>query len=270
MCRQLRVSESGYHRWRNRRGQHDQRKRENEGELVTLVRRLHRKHPSYGRPRLHELVRLAGYAVGANRLRRIMLELGVSGRSGRKPLRRESQPTNSAPAPNLLKRRFASDRPNQVWTGDITEFQVGQGRVRLAVVIDLFARRVVGWKLDARMKTSLVLGALQSAVRLRRPSKGLIFHSDQGVQYTSARFKQMLRVLGMRQSMSRRGNCWDNAPTESFFATLKKEIFHGQLYRTCAELSASIARYIKRYNNVRLHTTLGLRSPRDYELQHRA
>lgn len=270
MCRQLRVSESGYYRWRKRRGHRDGRTQENEAELVKLVRRLHRKHPRYGRPRLHELVRLAGYDVGGNRLRRIMLKLGVSGRSGRKPLRREQEQPISPPCRNLLKRNFEVAKPNQVWTGDITEFRVGQGRVHLAIVLDLFSRRVVGWKLDARMKTSLVVAALQSAVRLRRPPAGMIFHSDQGVQYTSTRFQRMLRALGVRQSMSRRGNCWDNAPTESFFATLKKEIFHGQLYRTCAALAAAVGRYIKRYNDVRLHSTLGLRSPRDYELQHRA
>jgi transposase InsO family protein len=271
MCRELHVSESGFHRWRSRRGCPDRRLREDEAELLVLVRRLHRKHPGCGRPRLLALLKLAGHSIGANRLRRIMRETGVSGRCGRKPLRQDRDPQTTAPAArNILKRNFAVDAPNKVWSGDITEFHVGLGRLRLAVVIDLYSRRVVGWKLDARMKTSLVTAALKSAVRLRKPSRGLIFHSDQGAQYTSTRFREMLQVLGIRQSMSRRGNCWDNAPTESFFATLKKELFHGRTFRSCAELEAAIARYIKRYNNSRLHTTLGLRSPRDYELQHNA
>jgi putative transposase len=267
MCRSLHVSESGFYSWRSRRGCVDRRTPDNEDELVKLVRRLHRKHPTCGRPRLLALVRLEGHAIGANRLRRIMRENALRGRSGRKARHPEHRPqTRLPPAPNLLERNFSIDAPNKVWTGDITELCVGQARLRMAVVLDLYSRRVVGWKLDAQMNTSLVIGAIRSAVRRRRPPEGLIFHSDQGVQYASMRYRAVLRALGMRQSMSRRGNCWDNAPTESFFATLKKDLVYGRSWANVAELAAAIVRYITHYNNHRPHTSLGLRSPRDYEL----
>jgi transposase InsO family protein len=271
MCKNLKVSESGFYHWSSRRGRADRRKRNDEAELQTTVQRLHRKHPSYGRPRMLALLRLQGHRVGGNRLRRIMLELGISGRCGRKRLRRDTEPPTKTPAsPNLLERNFDVGEPNTVWAGDITELRVGQGKLRMAIVLDLGSRTVVGRKLDPRMKADLVIGALQSAVRHRKPPKGLIFHSDQGVQYTSNRFREMLRVLEIRQSMSRRGNCWDNAPTESFFATLKKELIYTRSWVSVAELERAIARYIRYYNRDRIHTTLGLRSPQDHEQHHAA
>jgi transposase InsO family protein len=200
-----------------------------------------------------------------------MLELGISGRCGRKRLRRDTEPPTKAPAsPNLLERNFDVGECNSIWTGDITEFRAGQAKVRMAIVLDLGSRAVVGWKLDPQMKTDIVTGALKSAVRRRRPTKGLIFHSDQGVQYTSKRYREMLRVLGIRQSMSRRGNCWDNAPTESFFATLKKELIYTRSWTSVAELERAIARYVKYYNRDRIHSALGLRSPRNHEQHHAA
>lgn len=135
----------------------------------------------------------------------------------------------------------------------------------MAVVLDLGSRTVVGWNLDPQMKADLVTGALKHAVRRRKPPKGLVFHSDQGVQYTSKRFRKMLSVLGLRQSMSRRGNCWDNAPTESFFATLKKELIYVRSWTSVSELQRAVARYIRYYNHDRIHSALGLRSPKDYE-----
>lgn len=268
LCFYSGVSKSGFYRWRSRRGCADGRKLSNEAELRALVRRLRREHPGCGRPRLHHLVEVAGYNVGANRLRRIMRELGVSGRSGRKPRRQDPDLQAKQPAArNLLKRNFAIAKPNTVWTGDITEFKVGVARLRMAIVLDLYSRRIVGWCINARMKTTLVTTALKMAVRARKPPRGLIFHSDQGSQYTSERFREMLRILGIRQSMSRRGNCWDNAPTESFFASMKKEMFYGRRFANTIELEAAIVRYLKRYNEKRLHTTLGLRSPRDYEFK---
>lgn len=266
LCFYSGVSKSGFYRWRSRRGCVDGRKLPNETELRESVRRLHRQHPECGRPRLHELV--AKLHVGANRLRRIMRELGISGRSGRKPRRRDPELQVQQPAArNLLKRNFVIAKPNKVWTGDITEFKVGLARLRMAIVLDLHSRKIVGWSIHTRMKTTLVTLALKKAVRARKPAPGLIFHSDQGSQYTSERFRKMLDMLGIRQSMSRRGNCWDNAPTESFFATMKKEMFYGRSFANTIELEAAIVRYIKRYNEKRLHTTLGMRSPRDYELK---
>jgi len=200
-----------------------------------------------------------------------MRELGVSGRGGPKPHRRPSELQTKTPAaPNLLGRRFRVLEPNTVWTGDITEIRVGQAKVHFAIVLDLCGRSLVGWKLDPRMQTDLVTGALKSAVRRRKPPKGLVFHTDQGVQYTSRRFREMLRALGMRQSMSRRGNCWDNAPTESFFATIKKELIYARAWSSIAELARAIASYIRFYNTERIHTSLGMRSPRDHDNRHAA
>jgi putative transposase len=269
MCEKLEVSESGFYDWKKRRGRPDRRKRDNEPQLRAAVERIHRKHPSYGRPRILELLRREGYRVGGNRLCRIMQELGISGRSGRKRVRRDTEPQTRAPAsPNLLERNFDVDEPNKVWAGDITECRVGQAKARLALVLDLGSRTVVGWNLDPRMKTELVTGALKRAVRRRKPTKGLIFHSDQGVQYSSKRFREMLRVLDIRQSMSRRGTCGDNAPTESFFATLKKELIYPRQWVSIAELERAIASYIRYYNRDRLHSALGMRSPQAYEQHH--
>ena len=269
LCERLQVSEAGFYSWRSRRDVPDGRRRANEVEIVALVRRLHRVHPACGRPRLLAMVRAQGHAIGANRLRRIMLEAGIKGAGGRKRIIREREPQSKAPAaPNVLAREFNVSEPNKVWSGDITELQIGDARLRLAIVLDLFSRRVVGWKLDAAMKTSLVTGALKVAVRRRRPAEGLVFHSDQGSQYSSARFREMVRRLGFRQSMSRRGNCWDNAPTESFFATLKKELVYTRTWTSRSELEAAIVKYLDHYNSHRPHSSLGLRSPRDYERHH--
>ena len=271
MCKHLRVSESGFYDWKKRRGRPDRRRRNDEAQVRAAVQRLHRRHRSYGRPRLLELLRQEGHHVGGNRLRRIMLELGISGHGGRKRRRRDNEPpTHARASPNLLERNFEVAEVNTVWAGDITEFRVGQGRLRMAIVLDLSSRAVVGSKLDPRMKADLVTGALKSAVQRRKPPKGLIFHSDQGVQYASKRFREMLRVLGIRQSMSRRGNCWDNAPTESFFATLKKELVYARSWTSVTELARAIARYIRYYNQHRMHSTLGLRSPQDHEQHHAA
>lgn len=270
MCKHLGVSTSGYYDWRKRRGCPDLRKCENEAELVAAVQRLHRQYPAAGRPRLRELLRREGLSVSGNRLRRIMLELGVSGRPGRKATRPRSPQPLSPVAPNLLERKFAIDRINTVWTGDITEFKVKTAKLYLAITLDLASRSVVGWKLDTQMKTEIITSALRMGLERRNPARGLIFHSDQGVQYRSKRFQQMLHIMGIRQSMSRRGNCWDNAPTESFFATLKKELLYARTWSSRDELEVAIADYIDHYNNERIHTSLGMRSPREYEQDHAA
>jgi transposase InsO family protein len=272
LCRALKVAESSFHHWRARRGQPDGRIRANEADVRRAVKKLHRQgRGSYGRPRLLARLREEGYAIGGNRLRRIMLEMGLSGRSGRKGRKRETvEQTKTPPAPNLLKREFVVDSPNKVWTGDITEFRVGHAKLYLAVVIDLFSRTIVGWMIADHRRCVLVIDAMKNAVRRRKPAAHLIFHSDQGAQYKATRFIVMLRTLGIEQSMSRRGNCWDNAPTESFFATLKKELVYTRSWASRAELELAITKYIAYYNRRRLHTTLGLKSPRDYEHDHAA
>ena len=266
LCRTLGVSPSGFYEWQQRRGRPDGRRRANEGELRKAIARLHRRSRGrYGRPRILAGLRTEGFRVGQNRVLRIMREMDLSGRAGIKN-RRQHKPVTKAPAfPNRLRRNFRPRNRNLAWSGDITVIKVGSAKLYLAVVIDLYQREVIGWKLDKRMKTELVTEALKCAVRRRRPKRGLIFHSDQGAQYSADRFRTMLRMLGFRQSMSRRGNCWDNAPTESFFATLKKELVYTRAWRSREQLARAIERYIAFYNSERLHSTLGLRSPKTYD-----
>jgi transposase InsO family protein len=266
LCRALQVSPSGFYEWQQRRGQPDRRKRANEDEVRKAITRLHcRSRGRYGRPRLVACLRAEGLYVGPNRVRRIMNEIALSGRAGIKRRRQKKPTAKVAAAPNRLRRNFRPRAPNLVWTGDITVIAVGSAKLYLAVVIDLYSRELVGWKLDTRMKAGLVTEALKSAVRRRKPKRDLIFHSDQGSQYSAERFRTMLRLLGFRQSMSRRGNCWDNAPTESFFATLKKELVYTRPWRSREQLARAIERYIAFYNSERLHSTLGLRSPKTYD-----
>lgn len=271
ICNAMRVSESGFYAWRSRRGKPDRRIPVDEPELRRAIKRLHRKSRGrYGRPRLLVEVRREGFQVGGNRVRRIMREMGVEGRSGRKRRRKKSQ-SQGPPAPNLLNRNFNIEEPNTVWAGDITELRVGQAKLFLAVVVDLCSRMAVGWALDTSARTALVTTAMKRAVRRRRPQRGLIFHSDQGTQYNSKRFRAQLRVLGVRQSMSRRANCWDNSPIESFFGTVKKELVYTRTWVSRTELERALHRYIRDfYNRDRIHSTLGYVSPTEYERQNKA
>jgi len=265
MCRVLGVSENGFYDWRARRGQPDRRIPENEEELRKAIRRIHRaSRGRYGRPRIAVLLRREGFCVGQSRIRRIMLEMGLEGRSGRKR-RHSKKPQTNAPAPNLLARKFDVAAPNTVWAGDITEMHAGRAKLYLAVVVDLYSRLVVGWALSRSASTALIIDAMKRAVRRRRPARGLIFHSDQGCQYGSHRFRDQLGVLGMRQSMSRRGNCWDNSPIESFFSTAKRELIHEKKWDSRSQLDRALTRYVRFYNRERIHSTLDYVSPVDYE-----
>jgi transposase InsO family protein len=267
----MKVSESGFYAWRSRRGEADRRIPDDEPELRRAIKRFHRKSRGrYGRPRLLIELQREGFHVGGNRVRRIMREMGIEGRSGRKRKRRKPQ-AQVPPAPNLLERNFDIQEPNTVWAGDICELRVGQARLFFAVVVDLCSRMAVGWALDTSATTALVTAAMKRAVRRRKPPRGLIFHSDQGTQYASRRFRTQLRTLGVRQSMSRRANCWDNSPIESFFGTVKKELVYTRSWVSRTELERALNRYIRDfYNRHRIHSTLGYVSPTDYELQNKA
>ena len=265
MCRVLKASEKGYYHWRRRRDEPDRRFRDNEAELRATIVELHdRSRAAYGRPRLLAELRRRGLRVGGNRVRRIMLELGLAGRSGRRRSGR-TKPNKVAPAPNLLARDFAPSRPNSLWAGDITEIESGGRKLWMAVVIDLYSRRLLGDSLGTSASAGLVVRAMKTAVQQRRPQRGIIFHSDQGVQYASERFRTQLRLLGIKQSMSRRGNCWDNAPIESYFATLKKELIYTREWPDLRGLKEALSNYADFYNHQRLHSTLGYRSPDEYE-----
>ena len=242
------------------------------GRLVTEMIRIHRAvDRCYGSPRMRDELVAGGFGCGTNRVARLMREYGIRA----KQVRRYRPTTDSAHpqpvAPNLLDRQFAVAAPNQVWASDVTYIWTREGWLYLAVVMDLFSRRIVGWHLAPRLTCPLVLEALQAALRTRHPRPGLLHHSDRGSQYASRDYQSVLEQAGARCSMSRKGNCWDNAVVESFFHSLKTERIRHRHYRTRAEAYTDVHDYIERfYNRVRRHSTLGNISPVMYELKHAA
>lgn len=264
MCRQLGLSPSGYYAW-ERRGV-SRRRQEDEG-LIPKIRESHRaSRGTYGSPRIYDDLKDQGETVGRHRIARLMRENGITAR----PLKRFRKTTDSnhdlPVAPNLLKRNFEAARPNQVWVGDITYIWTGSGWTYLAVIVDLFSRRVVGWALDDNMRAKLVLKALEKAVGLRQLERGLIFHSDRGSQYASAAYQKALAAAGITPSMSRKGDCWDNAVAESFFSTLKRELVSKCYWLNKKAVQMAIHEYIEAfYNGRRKHSTNGNLSPVEYE-----
>lgn len=264
MCDVLSVSRSGYYAWKKNLG--SKRKREN-NKLLEKIRAVHRNiDDSYGSPRVYRELKNQGEACSENHVARLMREDGLRAKTKRRFKATTNSNHNLPVAPNLLNRNFSPEKPNEVYAGDITYIWTTEGWLYLAVVIDLFSRSVVGWAMDKRMTRQLVMNALTMAVQRRSPSSGVIFHSDRGSQYASADFQKLLVKHGMRCSMSRKGNCWDNAPVESFFGTLKQELVFHQKYPTRFHARQSIFEYIERFYNRRcLHSTLGYKSPADYE-----
>jgi len=264
MCDVLSVSRSGYYVWRKKPA--SKRKQAN-AKLLEKIRAVHREsREAYGSPRIYQALKEQGIPCSESRVARLMREDGLRA----KMKRRFKATTNSKHdlpiAPNLLNRDFSPAEPNQVYAGDITYIWTTEGWLYLAVVIDLFSRSVVGWAMDKRMTRQLVMNALTMAVQRRRPPSGVIFHSDRGSQYASADFQSLLTEHGMRCSMSRKGDCWDNAPVESFFGSLKQELVFHQRYATRFHARQSIFEYIERfYNRRRLHSTLGYKSPANFE-----
>lgn len=266
MCRVLGVSRSGYYAWRERAPSN--RSRAN-AELVRAIRRVHaRSSETYGSPRVHRALCAGGLMCGRNRVARLMRVTDIRAKQV-KHYRRNSYRSSGLPAaPNLLGRHFGVDSPNRVWVSDITYIATRSGWGYLAVVLDLYSRRVVGWSFRSSMGDQLTLEALRRAYVCRQPSAGLLHHSDQGVQYTSVAYQARLASQGMEVSMSRRGNCWDNAVAESFFHTLKTELVNWKRYKTHEEAATDLCEYIEAwYNKERLHSSLGYRSPADYEAQ---
>ena len=267
MCRMLGVSRSGFHAWQGRppsaRALEDQR-------LTARIREIHGENERvYGSPRVHaELVLAGGERLGRKRVERLMRQAGISGLQPR----RRGRTTISVPgvrvAQDLVNRKFAASAPNRLWVADITYLRTWEGWLYLVAIQDLYSRRIVGWSMADHMRTELVTDALQMALAHRRPDPGLIWHSDQGSQFVSLAFGQQARAAGIAQSMGSRGDCYDNAVAESFFATLKKEHFSRRTWPTKNELRAEIFRYIEVfYNRRRRHSTLGMLSPADYEAQ---
>lgn len=264
MCDVFSVSRSGYYAWQRKPAS---RRKQANAELRQKIRTVHHDSgETYGSPRVYWTLKLQGDTCGENRVARLMREDGLRAKTKRRFKATTDSKHNLPVAPNLLDRDFDAKEPNQVYAGDITYIWTAEGWLYLAVVLDLFSRSVVGWAMDNRMTRQLVMNALKMAVQRRRPPSGIIFHSDRGSQYASADFQSWLTQYGMRCSMSRKGNCWDNAPIESFFGTLKQELVFHQKYLTRFHARQSIFAYIERfYNRRRLHSTLGYKSPADYE-----
>lgn len=262
LCRVLEVSPSGYYAWRARpvstRAKRDALLR------VRLRAAYAQSRGTYGSPRLHHALRVGGHPVGRNRVMRLMRLDGLRGRPPRR-FRRTTISDPQATATNLLQRDFAVARVNQVWAADMTALPTREGWLYLAVLLDLCSRRVVGWAVRASLDTNLVCAALRLAVGSRALARGAIHHSDRGAQYTSDRYQGLLRESGLRCSMSRPGSCYDNAPVESFFHTLKNEIGETTGVSRRAATQA-LADYIDRfYNAERFHSALNYRSPAQFE-----
>jgi putative transposase len=265
LCDVLDVSRSGYYAWRGR-PLVTPRVRANR-RLRTRIRILHAEsRRRYGSPRIHAALCAAGEHVGRNRVIHLMRAEHLRGRPHRRFHVTTRRDALAAPAPNRLQQQFAASAPNRVWTADITAIPTREGWLYLAVVLDLYSRRIVGWAVRPTLETDLVCAALQMALRRRRVRAGVVHHSDRGSQYTSDAYQALLRHRGLICSMSGTGNCFDNAPTESFFRTLKVEIDETCDWQTRDAATAAIADFIERfYNTTRLHSSLGYQSPASFE-----
>ena len=267
MCRVLDVSRSGYYAWLRR--PLSRRARE-DGVLVGVIADVHkRSHGTYGSPRVQQALAKLNYRCGRHRVARLMRQAGLHG-VPRARKRRTTRAVAGRPvAPDRLQRNFTADRPNQKWVADITYIPTREGWLYLAVVMDLFSRRIVGWSMKQRMTDDLVIQALHMAVDGRRLSQDLIHHSDRGGQYTSASTQALLDQHHIQASMGSRGDCYDNAAMESFLASLKRERAHRRTYSARSEARLDLFWYIEAfYNRERLHSTLGYLSPAEYEELH--
>ena len=262
MCGALKVSPSGYYAWRTRP---QSRRRRYDRELTQAIRLLHAESDgTYGSPRLHVELNAAGFACGRAKVARLMHNAGLKGCPKRRY--RVTTRRGGAPASNLLQQDFSAATVNERWASDITYLWTGQGWLYLAVVMDLYSRRIIGWSMSRRIDRRIVLNALSMALGQRRPGNELVHHSDRGVQYLSDDFQGLLKKNGITCSMSDKGCCYDNAVVESFFASLKRERTKRRNYRTRDEARADVFDYIERfYNRKRRHGTIGNISPVEFE-----
>jgi len=265
MCRQLSVSRSGYYAWRDRA---PSKRALDTAKLGDEVKAIYREHKGrYGSPRvLHELGD-RGRCTSRKRVARIMREQGLVARQ-RKRFRRTTDSNHRFPvAENLLERNFETAAPNRVWVTDLTYIWTREGWLYLSAILDLYSRAVVGWAMSDHIDTALCLRALKMALANRRPAQGLVHHSDRGCQYASLEYRQALASHGIVCSMSRRGDCWDNAVAESFWGTLKNELADEMDFVSRAEARGVIFEYIETFYNLRRrHSSIGYRSPREHEL----
>jgi transposase InsO family protein len=267
LCRCLEVSRAGFYAWRQRAP--SERAREDARLAVEIAAAHAESRRTYGSPRVHRELRAQGRRVSRKRVARLMRERGLRVRRRRRFPRTTDSNHALAVAPNVLARRFAVSAPNTVWAGDITYVATREGWLYLAVLLDLFSRRVVGYAVSDRITRELVLEALQRALPRREGRTKLLHHSDRGSQYASGEYRELLERERIACSMSRRGNCWDNAVVESFFGTLKYELLAGRELASREETTAAIGEYIESfYNTRRRHSALGYVSPVAFELQY--
>jgi transposase InsO family protein len=264
MCQVLHVSSGGYYSWRDRPANAQQQRRE---VLTSEIQAIHQEvKERYGSPRMHAERQARGQSCCVNTVAKLMRQHGIAAKTKRK-FRCTTDSNHDLPvADNILDRQFEPMAANQVWVADITSIPTWEGWLYLAAVADLYSRRIVGWSMGERLTSRLVVDALERAVWRRLPDEGLLAHSDRGSPYAREPYQRLRERHGIPCSMSRRGECWDNAAMESFFASLKKELVHHEDYQSRAEARARVFEYIEVfYNRVRRHSPLGYQSPVAYE-----
>jgi putative transposase len=264
MCAVLDVSIAGYRAWQ--KGGKPHRKRLTDSQMLFHIQVIHAEvKEAYGSPRMVKELRSRGLPAGKDRVERLMQENGIYGKHKRKYKVTTDSKHRLPVAPNLLNRQFKPELPNQAWVSDITYLWTDEGWLYLAIVMDLFNREIVGFSIKPRMTTDLISDALTMAWFRRRPQPGLMVHSDRGSQYCSNTYQTKLKGYGMVCSMSRKGNCWDNAPAESWFGSFKNEAIYGNHFATRELMKATCFDYIEvQYNRKRLHSSLGYQSPKQY------
>jgi len=269
LCQTLEVSESGYYGWKSRKASQHCRE---DARLAAEIQQLYQAHRKlYGSPRIHAALRTRGISTSRKRVLRLMQQLGISAQKKHKRKPTTKSDPRGRFAPNTLNREFAASAPNTKWVTDTKAVETAEGWLYVAVILDLFSRMVVGWAMSASEDSELTELALRMAVARRHPGADLLHQSDRGTEFTSERYQAALQEVGVQISMSRTGNCWDNAAMEAFFATLAKECTHGVRFESRQQARSAIFEYLECfYNPIRLHSTLQYVSPLAFEQAHQS